>query len=121
MANILIVEDEAIVALATKMMLTNLSHTVVAVVSKGDLALTELNQRPIDLIILDIKLKGEMNGIQVAEKIRETKNTPILFITGNSDLKTKDETTAISNSAILCKPILTEELEESIEALLVAR
>lgn len=118
MANILIVEDEAIVALATKMMLTNLSHTPVATVSSGDAALNILKEQAVDLVLLDIKLKGSLSGIDVAKRIRETRSTPILFVTGNSDLKTKDETISIGNSGILRKPILSEELQDSIEALL---
>lgn len=120
MANILIVEDEAIVALATKMMLNNLAHSPLAVVSSGQAALNALQEHSIDLVILDIKLKGEITGIEVARKIRETKSTPILFITGNSDLKTKDETASFGNSAILRKPILVEELQDSINELLKA-
>lgn len=118
MANVLIVEDEAIVALATKMMLNNLSHVPMAVVSSGDAALKALNESKIDLVILDIKLKGDLTGLEVARKIRETKNIPILFITGNSDLKTKEETISFGNSAILRKPILIEELQDSINQLL---
>lgn len=118
MANILIVEDEAIVALATKMMLNNLSHAPVAIVSSGTAALTALNEHQIDLVILDIKLKGDVSGLEVARKIRENKKTPILFITGNSDLKTQEETVSFGNSAILRKPILVEELQSSIDELL---
>ncbi len=120
MANILIVEDEAIVALATKMMLNNLSHSPVAVVSSGSAALSSLDEHLVDLVILDIKLKGDLTGLEVARKIRETRSIPILFITGNSDLKTKDETVSFGNSAILRKPILVEELQDSIESLLKA-
>lgn len=118
MANILIVEDEAIVALATKMMLTNLLHNPVATVSSGDAALHVLNEKAVDLVLLDIKLKGNLSGLDVAKKIRETRSIPILFVTGNSDLKTKDETMSIGNSGILRKPILTEELQNSISNLL---
>lgn len=118
MAKVLIVEDEAIVALATKMMLNNLGHSPIAVVSSGDAAFKVLNESPVDLVILDIKLKGEITGLEVAAKIRQTLNIPILFITGNSDLKTKDETISFGNSAILRKPILIEELQDSIGQLL---
>lgn len=118
MASVLIVEDEAIVALATKMMLNNLSHTPAATVSSGAAALSAITEQPVDLIILDIKLKGEITGLEVARKIRESHLTPILFITGNSDLKTFEETQSLDNTAILRKPILIEDLQSSIDGLL---
>lgn len=118
MATVLIVEDEAIVALATKMMLNNLSHTPVAIVSSGTAAFNAIKEYPVDLIILDIKLKGDLTGVEVARKIRESLSTPILFITGNSDLKTHEETESLGKTSFLRKPILIEDLQNSIDDLL---
>jgi CheY-like chemotaxis protein len=118
MAKVIIVEDEAIVAMATKMMLRELSHEIVSLVSAGIQAVEEVNQRKVDLVIMDIKLKGEMDGIQAAEEIRKSKNVPIIFVTGNSDNKTKQRTSGISNSLVLLKPVLSEDLRASVKKLL---
>lgn len=118
MANILVVEDEAIVALATKFTLTNMGHTTVAVVSKGEHALEEMGKHPVDLILMDIKLKGEMDGVEAAEKIRKISSVPILFLTGNSDNITKELTKNITNSCTLAKPSTTEDMQEAINKML---
>jgi CheY-like chemotaxis protein len=118
MAKIIVVEDEAIVAMATRMMLSNLSHEIVIVVALAEQAITETNNSEVDLILMDIKLKGEMDGIHAAEEIRKNKNIPILFVTGNSDAKTKLRIEKISNASILQKPVMIEDLKHSLNLLL---
>lgn len=118
MANILVVEDEAIVALATKFILTNMGHITLAVVSKGEQVLDEISKQKVDLILMDIKLKGELDGVGAAEKIREISNVPILFLTGNSDSATKELTKNITNSATLSKPSTPEDMEVAIKEIL---
>lgn len=118
MANILVVEDEAIVALATKFTLTNMGHTTQAVVSKGEQALEGISKQPVDLILMDIKLKGALDGIETAVKIRKTTNIPILFLTGNSDQITKELTKHITNCSILAKPSTSEDMEVAINHML---
>jgi CheY-like chemotaxis protein len=118
MAKIIIVEDEAIVAMSTRMMLRELSHEIISLISGGIQAVEEVNQRDVDLVLMDIKLKGEMDGIEAAEKIRKNKNVPIIFITGNSESKTKQRINKIPNSQLLLKPVLIEDLRNSIKKLL---
>ncbi len=118
MAKIIIVEDEAIVAMANRMMLASLSHEIVANTSSAEQAVNESNEKEVDLILMDIKLKGAMDGIQAAEEIRKNKNTPILFITGNSDVRTKQRIDRITNSSILQKPIMVEDLKAAINKLI---
>jgi CheY-like chemotaxis protein len=118
MAKIIVVEDEAIVAMATKMMLTNLSHEIISVVAIAELAILAVNSTEVDLILMDIKLKGDMDGIFAAEEIRKNKNTPIIFVTGNSDSKTQLRIEQIPNASILLKPIMMDDLNHSINQLL---
>jgi len=119
MARIIVVEDEAIVAMATKMMLSNLSHEIIVVVSTAEQAIEEVGKHDVDLVLMDIKLKGEMDGIQAAEEIRRSKNVPILFVTGNSDAKTKLRIGKTSNASMLQKPVMIEDLKHSLNLLLV--
>lgn len=118
MAKIIVVEDEAIVAMATKMMLGNLSHDIISVIASAEQALEAVKDGEADLILMDIKLKGEMDGIHAAEEIRKTIDTPILFVTGNSDITTKLRIDKIANSSILLKPVLMEDLSHSLNLLL---
>ena len=118
MAKIIIVEDEAIVAMANKMMLMSLRHEIVVSTSSGEQAVRESSKEEVDLILMDIKLKGTMDGIQAAEEIRRGRNTPILFITGNSDARTKQRISNISNASVLQKPIMVEDLKTAINKLI---
>lgn len=118
MAKIIVVEDEAIVAMATKMMLQNLSHEIITVVAIAEQAIKEIIDNDVDLVLMDIKLKSDMDGIHAAEEIRKSKNTPILFITGNSDTKTKLRIGEIPNASILQKPVMLEDLNNSLNQLL---
>lgn len=118
MAKIIVAEDEAIVAMATKMMLMNLSHEIIMIVSSAEQAMNEVQHNDVELVLMDIKLKGELDGIQAAEEIRKNKNVPILFVTGNSDAKTKQRIGNIKNSAVLLKPVMIDDLRISLNKLL---
>jgi len=118
MAKIIIVEDEAIVAMATRMMLKNLEHEIVGNSATAEQAVTEIVEKDVDLVLMDIKLKGLMDGIQAAEEVRKNKNTPILFITGNSDAKTRQRILNISNAHMIQKPVMMEDLKLALHKLL---
>jgi len=120
MAKIIIVEDEAIVAMATKMMLIKLSHEIISITSLAEEAITKVFENHVDLILMDIKLKGPMDGIQAALEIRKDKDTPIIFVTGNSDLKTKNRIAEVENSGILHKPIMLEDLRTALKKFLIS-
>lgn len=119
MAKIIIVEDEAIVAMATKMMLIKLSHEIISITSLAEEAITKVFENHVDLILMDIKLKGPMDGIQAALEIRKDKDTPIIFVTGNSDVKTKNRIEEVENSGILHKPIMIEDLRTALKKFLI--
>lgn len=114
MANILIVEDEAIVALENKMNLGALGHTVTAITSSAENAIIAFHENIPDLILLDIKLKGPMDGIEALNEIRKHSSVPVIFISGNSDNKTLQRVNEISNAVYLQKPILVDELTTAV-------
>lgn len=110
MAKILIVEDEAIVAMEYKISLVKHGHTVTAIASSYNSALLAFNANTPDLMLVDIKLKGEKDGIEVALEIRQYSNIPIIFLTGNTELITVERLKHIDNSFFFSKPILTNIL-----------
>ena len=118
MANILIVEDEAIVALENKMNLSSLGHNVIAIISSAENALSSFHENIPDLILLDIKLKGAMDGIEASHEIRKHSSVPVIFITGNSDSRTLQRISEISNVTCLQKPILLNELTNAVNTML---
>ena len=118
MANIIIVEDEAIVAMEYKRSLSKEGYTILASVPSAHLALVAFKNGKPDLVLIDIKLKGDKDGIELANEIREVSNVPVLFLTGNTDSITLSRINAINNSCFLSKPILSKDLFPEINRLL---
>ena len=118
MATIIIVEDEAIVAMENKMNLNGAGHQILAIVSSAEAAIEMFNESIPDLVLMDIKLKGEMDGIDAMCEIRKHSNVPVIFLTGNSDSKTKQRVGSISNSSYMLKPILTIEIVDAVNEIL---
>ncbi|KAF5430313.1 hypothetical protein C5S42_00490, partial [Candidatus Methanomarinus sp.] len=85
-ARILIVEDEAIIAEDLKMAINNIGFNVVGHATNARVAIEKALEFEPDLIIMDIVLKGQMNGIDASYKIHEKRNIPIIFLTAYSDL-----------------------------------
>ena len=118
MANIIIAEDEAIVAMESKMNLNGAGHKIIAVVSSAEAAIEAFNGSAPDLMLMDIKLRGEMDGIDAMNEIRKCSNVPVIFLTGNSDSKTKQRVGKISNACYMQKPILTVEIVDAVNRVL---
>lgn len=118
MANILIVEDEAIVAMENKINLNKAGHHILAIVSSAEAAINSFNENTPDIIIMDIKLRGLKDGIDVMNELRAYSNVPVVFLTGNSDPKTKIRIEEISNASYLLKPTLTKEIVNEVNRML---
>ncbi len=86
--NIIIVEDERITAEDIKKALNSVGYEVPAIVPSGEEAIKAAEELKPDLVIMDIKLEGEMDGIQAAEQIRSKLGIPIIYLTAYSDEKT---------------------------------
>lgn len=112
--NILIIEDEGLIAINTQILLEDMGHHVMAVAHTGKSALEAAEEEVPDLALVDIKLKGSMSGIETARELNGRLNVPVLYITGNTDRKTLDEALSINNLGLLQKPFDDIELEEAI-------
>ena len=84
-AKIMIVEDMAIIAEDLRARTEDLGYSVIAAVPTGESALKQVDREPPDLILMDIRLAGEMDGIEAAEWIRAKSEIPIIFLTAHSD------------------------------------
>jgi len=82
---ILVVEDETIVALDLQNSLKILGYEVVAAATTGEDAITKANRTRPDLVLMDIMLKGEMDGVQAAETIHAQLGVPVIFLTACAD------------------------------------
>ena len=111
---ILIVEDESIIALNLKYDLEDLGYNVIGIVDTGDDAIDNAVEHRPDLTIMDINLKGEINGIQAAKKILAL-DLAVIYLTANSDDITFNETLSTSPaSAFIPKPYNIDALSKTI-------
>jgi DNA-binding NarL/FixJ family response regulator len=112
---ILIVEDEAIVAMEIEHRLSMLGYDICDVSSSGEKAIILAETHKPDLVLMDIKLKGNMNGLIAARIIKEKLNIPSVFITANSDQNTINQIDELLHFECLFKPIEEEDLLKAIE------
>jgi PAS domain S-box-containing protein len=114
-ARILVVEDEFIVAKEIEMRLTAMGYQVAASALKADEALKLAEQHRPDLVLMDIRLQGEMDGITVAEKIRERFHLPVIFLTAYSEDTTLERAKLAEPYGYILKPFEERELKSAIE------
>ncbi len=115
-AGILIVEDEVIIAEGLRKRLETLGYNVVGSVRSGEEAVEKACGRPRpDLVLMDIMLKGDMDGIEAAEKIRKNCGLPIVYLTAYADEKTLRRAKITEPFAYLVKPFKEKELYTNIE------
>ena len=115
---ILIVEDEALVALQLKMSLAGLGYRVCRAVATGERAIQAASEERPDIVLMDIQLKGRMSGLDAAGEIRAFSGIPILFMTGYSMEIIHDRIEEFRPAAYLIKPVATAELESALQSLL---
>ena len=112
---ILIVEDEAITALELEETLANLGYEVVGTVTGGTEAIRYAKEKYPDLILMDIRLDGSMDGIETAKSIHLFYDIPIIFLTAYSDDRTLARAVETRSSSYLLKPFNERELFSNIE------
>jgi signal transduction histidine kinase/DNA-binding response OmpR family regulator len=112
---ILVVEDESIVSLDIQVQLGRLGYTVAEAAVSGEEAVRKAAEAAPDLVLMDIRLKGEMDGIQAAEQIRERFNVPVIYLTAYSDNTTLQRAKVTEPSGYLLKPLEARELHTTIE------
>jgi CheY-like chemotaxis protein len=113
----MVVEDDGIIALGLQNKLESWGYTVDPVVFSGEDAVEESFQRKPDLILMDIGVKGELDGIEVAHRIREL-NIPIIYVTGLDDKVITQKAMETVPYAILKKPVNHEVLKHIIQSAL---
>ncbi len=113
--NILIVEDESIVAKDIQHSLKKLGYTVVGMCSTGEDAIKTAEETKPDLVLMDIMLKGDMSGIEAAGQIREKYNIPIIYLTAYADESTLSKAKVSEPYGYIIKPFKEIDLHTSIE------
>jgi formate hydrogenlyase transcriptional activator len=119
-ARIQIVEDEAIIAMELESQLHSLGYEVTSIVDTGEKAIEKAEKDKPDLILMDIRIKGEMDGIDTAEEIRNRFDIPVIFSTAFADEERLDRAKLTRPFGYLLKPIKEKELSVSIKIALFA-
>ena len=112
---ILVVEDEGIVSEDIRKSLQNLGYTVSAVASSGEEALKETEENLPDLVLMDIVLKGKLDGIETAAQIRSRYNIPVIYLTAYTDVKTLERAKMTEPLGYIVKPFDDRELRTAVE------
>ena len=107
---VLIVEDELLVAEHLKLLLQSVNYRVQATVSSGEAAIQHIEASQPDLILMDIHLAGDLDGIETADILRSRVSIPIVFLSAYSDQTTLQRAKITEPSAYLLKPLQEREL-----------
>jgi PAS domain S-box-containing protein len=114
-AKILIVEDEAIIAMEIENQLQSLGYEVTSIVDTGVKAIKKAEEDRPDLILMDIRIKGEMDGIDTAEEIRNRFGIPVIFSTAYLDEERIERTKITMPFGYVLKPIQERDLKVTLE------
>ncbi|AEH60473.1 response regulator receiver protein [Methanosalsum zhilinae DSM 4017] len=115
---ILIVEDENIIALNIKKKLRNIGYIVPGIASTGKEAIEKAEITFPDLVLMDIRLKGEMDGVEAASQIRDKFDIPVIYLTAYSDEEILERAKKTEPYGYILKPFKESELRTSIEVAL---
>jgi two-component system, response regulator PdtaR len=116
-ARIMIVEDEAIAAMATARILKKLGFDVCDTVASGEEALVAFEGEAPDIVIMDIRLEGELDGIETTIRLKKRRNVPVIFVTAYSDDTTRERAKATNPVAFIVKPLDYAQLQKILVGL----
>lgn len=117
--NILIVEDESIISLNIEYILSRVGYNVVGICNNAEKALDKLRTTKVDLVLMDIELRGSIDGIEIAGIIRKEFDIPVVFITAHQSEDIFSRAKSADPHAYILKPFTEKELEINIELVLL--
>ncbi|MBN7811153.1 response regulator [Algoriphagus sp. H41] len=112
---ILIVEDDSVSALLLQRALEKNAHQIVGIADTGEKALDILEENFVDIVMMDINLAGELDGIKTTEIINEKYDIPVVYLSASSDAETLNKVVGTNPSAYVIKPFNIRELNMVIE------
>jgi CheY-like chemotaxis protein len=119
-ARILVVEDEVLVAEELREDLERIGHDVVGIVARGEDVVESVSRGKPDLVLMDIRLGGLVDGIEAADRMRAEFDIPVIFLTAFSDAETLERASGTMPAAYLLKPFNERELAANVSVALAA-
>jgi len=113
--NILVVEDENILALGLQKKLENLGYAVTGIADSGEGTLRKIQEKEPDLILMDIVIKGNLDGIETAAKLKKTYSIPVIYLTAYADDEILERAARTEPYGYILKPYKEKELKANIE------
>lgn len=113
---ILLVEDETVNAMLLSEQLKSVGYAIANHVTTGENAIASVKQNPPDIILMDIRLAGEIDGIEAATTIESESDIPIIFITGYDDQTIKERAEKLKPCGYLIKPFEIDKLKIIIDS-----
>lgn len=116
---ILIVEDEMIIAANISLQLTHLGYEVTGIIPRAEEVLPHIRLHVPDILLLDINLKGDIDGIQLAHLIQKEFKIPIIYLTANADEAHFERAKETNPYAFISKPFKKLDLQRAIELTII--
>jgi len=117
----LIIEDEALIAEELRERLAGLGFSVIAAVDSAEEGVEIATRERPDLVLMDIRLKGEKDGVQAAQEIRQQVDLSIVYVSAHSDRLTVERAKRTEHDGFLLKPFHRRELQSTIQIALERR
>lgn len=108
--SVIIVEDDMLLSLVESRIIEKLGYTVIGKAQSGEKAIELARQLKPDVIVMDMSLKGEMNGLDASEEIRRFSETPIIFLSGSAESDLIKNAKKLGNADYLVKPIKADDM-----------
>lgn len=116
---VLIVEDEVLVAEDLAADLKDMGFDVIDIAISGEECFASFEKNQPDVILMDIRIKGELSGIEVAKKLKEKASTPIIYLTSNTDSVTMTAAIESHPQSFISKPYNRKDLKAAIEIAII--
>lgn len=114
--NILLVEDDGVQQIIMERHIAKLGHNLMATVSEGRTAIkAALSLKGIDLIIMDIRLSDNVDGIDAMQEIRKNSSVKVIYVTGNTEPSTRQRAEGTDFEAFIEKPVTYEKIRNAIQ------
>ncbi|MGM0546708.1 MAG: response regulator [Bacteroidota bacterium] len=113
---VLIVEDDMLLSMVEERLIKRLGYEVVGKVTKGAEAIEKVDKLKPDIIVMDISLKGDLDGIDTMEAIRQKSDVPVIYLSGSGDRYSVERAKKTGFTDFLTKPVTGGDLKEPLFA-----
>lgn len=111
---VLVVEDDALIAMDLSASVSQLGGEVLQIAGTARDAVRIVSELHPDVVLMDVRLRGEPDGVEAAHIITRRAGTPVVFVTGNSDSDTLRRMGQLASAQVILKPVLVSELRDAI-------